>query len=111
MKKFLDRIWRLCIDENGKIIVQDNQASLSTQKLLHKTIKKVSEDIENINLNTAISQMMILVNELYKIGERPKTTLMTLLQLLSPFGPTYYRRALGEVRRQRFCFCKRLAGV
>ena len=87
IRKFLDRIWRLCIDEEGQVIVQDKEPSLSTQKLLHKTIKKVSEDIENISLNTAISQMMILVNELYKIRERPKTTLMTLLQLLSPFAP------------------------
>ena len=86
-KKFLDRIWRLCIDENNKVIVQDKQASLSTQKLLHKTIKKVSEDIESISLNTAISQMMILINELYKTGERPKSVLMTLIQLLSPFAP------------------------
>ena len=87
IKKFLDRIWRLCIDENGKVIVQNKEASLSTNKLLHKTIKKVSEDIEIINLNTAISQMMIFVNELYKTGERPRSILMTLLQLLSPFAP------------------------
>ena len=88
IRKFLERIWRLCThNKNGKAIYQNKETSLTIKKLLHKTIKKVTEDIESMNFNTAISQMMIFVNELYKIEQRPQSTLMTLIQLLSPFAP------------------------
>ena len=57
------------------------------EKLLHKTIKKVSEDIANLSFNTAISAMMILVNEMYKQESRSKLALLPLSQLLMPFAP------------------------
>jgi leucyl-tRNA synthetase len=57
------------------------------KKSLHKTIKKVTHDIETMGFNTAISQMMILVNEIYKQETRPKSLMLTLSQLLMPFAP------------------------
>ena len=79
--RFLSRVWRLCNDK------ANNDISDSTTKLLHQTIKKVSLDIESISFNTAISQMMIFVNELYKTGERPLDALKILVKLLAPFAP------------------------
>lgn len=86
VKRFLDRVWRLCFDEDlGG--VQDKEPTPEIQKLLHKTIQKVSSDIETFDFNTAISQMMIFTNALYKANERPRKTLMILTQLLMPFAP------------------------
>ncbi len=88
VKRFLDRITRLIMNEDGQLIC-DDQAALpeDIEKLLHKTIKKVTLDIENLSFNTAISAMMILVNELYRQNLRPKKALQTLAQLLMPFAP------------------------
>ncbi len=87
VRRFLERIWRLCLDESGQLLVQDSPAPEDVDKLVHKTIKKVTEDIESLNFNTAVSAMMILTNELYKQELRPRSTLMTLCQLLMPFAP------------------------
>lgn len=88
VRRFLDRVWRLVYDEEKEIVVAESKpASNEIEKLLHKTIKKVSEDIENMSFNTAISQMMILVNELYKNNEKPASTLKILSQLMMPFAP------------------------
>ena len=80
-KRFLDRIWNLTdqvteADAYGK----DNEA------LVHKTIKKVSDDIENMKFNTAIAALMTLTNQFYDKGVN-KAEFQTLLQLLSPFAP------------------------
>ena len=91
--RFLGRVWRLIMEEQ-----QDGSWSLSSKlrdsaptpgqlKVLHATIKKVSEDIENLSLNTAIAQMMIFVNEFTPLEERPLAPLKEFLQLLSPFAP------------------------
>ena len=111
LKKFLERIWRLCINEDGKAICQDQEPSLTTQKLLHKTIKKVTEDIENMHFNTAISQMMILVNELYKTEQRPQLALMILLQLLSPFAPHIADELWERLGGEGLCVFKVLARI
>lgn len=87
VRRFLDRITRLVFDENSQVIAQDVAVSDELKKSLHKTIKKVTHDIENMGFNTAISQMMIFVNELYKQETRPKSLLLTLSQLLMPFAP------------------------
>lgn len=88
VRRFLDRVWRLYFDESQNTLVKlTDQLSPSTEKLLHKTIKKVTDDIESLCFNTAISQMMILTNELYKTNERPTELLKTLAQLLMPFAP------------------------
>lgn len=83
--RFLSRAWGLCDNLSDGDLSDD--ISDSTKKLLHKTIKKVTLDIESINFNTAISQMMIFVNELYKTGERPRFALKILVKLLAPFAP------------------------
>jgi leucyl-tRNA synthetase len=85
--RFLDRTWRACVDENGNSLADDSEVPEELNKLLHKTIKKVGEDIEALAFNTAISAMMILLNDIYKTGCRSKKILMPFLQLLSPLAP------------------------
>lgn len=88
VKRFLDRIYRLVVDEQtGLCHATDDQPPVEVEKLVHKTIKKVTEDIENMSFNTSISQMMILVNELYKTDCKSKKVLKPLCQLLQPFAP------------------------
>lgn len=88
VKRFLDRVWRWSVDESGQLLAQDNvNVSLELQKLFHKTIKKVGDDIESMSFNTAISAMMIFVNELYRENVHPREMLRTLAQLLMPFAP------------------------
>ncbi|MFP5519561.1 MAG: leucine--tRNA ligase [Bdellovibrionia bacterium] len=87
VKRFLDRVWRLAVSDDGTIVADSSDLNSELEKLLHKTIKKVSEDIENMSFNTAISAMMILVNELYKQNCHSQKVLMPLIQLLSPFAP------------------------
>jgi leucyl-tRNA synthetase len=88
VKRFLDRIARLVVNQETQICVSDDsQLPPEVEKLLHKTIKKVSEDIQNLSFNTSISQMMIFVNELYKFECHSKKALLPLLQLLQPFAP------------------------
>lgn len=88
VRRFLDRTWRLVVDDQGHCHAEDIQ-NLPPEliKLHHKTIKKVGEDIDSLSFNTAISAMMILVNELYKQNCRPQSILKDLCILLAPFGP------------------------
>lgn len=90
--RFLHRLWRLVINEetNEFSLKLDRTDAPEGEKLgreLHKTIKKVSEDIENLRFNTAIAQMMTLVNEATVADRISITTVQTLLKLLSPFAP------------------------
>ncbi|GAB1487757.1 leucine--tRNA ligase [Opitutaceae bacterium] len=89
--RFLQKVWRECIGREGEInpkIVDDPAAGgPALRKLLHETIKKVGDDIEAMRFNTAISQMMILVNAFQKAEQVDRTALRTLLQLLAPFAP------------------------
>lgn len=87
VRRFLDRVWRLVCDDNGQVIANNDPYPQDIEKLLHKTIKKVTMDIETFSFNTSISQMMILVNELYRLSIKPKTVLRTLAQLMMPFAP------------------------
>ena len=87
VNRFLERLWRICTDEEGRLQIDDSEPSEELNKLLHKTIKKVGEDIESLGFNTAISAMMILLNEVYRAGKRPKKVLKPLVQLVSPFAP------------------------
>ena len=86
-RRFLERVWRLCFDENGKILPETGTINQNLSVLLNRTIKKVTEDIESLNLNTAISAMMILVNALYRQKVRSHKVLKILSQLLQPFAP------------------------
>lgn len=87
VRRFLDRVWRLVSDDDGNLVAQDSAVPAEIEKLLHKTIKKVTTDIETLSFNTSISQMMILVNELYRLNVKPKSVLKTLAQLMMPFAP------------------------
>lgn len=88
VKRFLDRFTRLALNEvTGECIANDDTLPPEIEKSLHKTIKKVSEDIEILSFNTCISQMMIFVNDLYKSNCRSKKALLPLAQLLQPFAP------------------------
>jgi leucyl-tRNA synthetase len=87
IRRFLDRTWRLVANDEGQCHATDGQIAPEVEKILHKTIKKVTQDIENMSFNTAISAMMILVNELYRLEIKPKAVLKPLVQLLMPFAP------------------------
>lgn len=88
VRRFLDRLARLAInDQTGECVATDEALPADVEKLLHKTIKKVSQDIEAMNFNTCISSMMIFVNDLYKHDCRSKKALLPLAQLLQPFAP------------------------
>ena len=82
-KKFLDRVWRLYI-ETDKIKPENND---ELEKVYHYTVKKVSNDYENMEFNTAISQMMIFINTVYKQKIFPKEYAIGFLQLLNPVAP------------------------
>ncbi|MBL7994103.1 leucine--tRNA ligase, partial [bacterium] len=87
--RFLQRVWRLYVDAEGGISsqLQDVEATQEQKKILHKTIKKVSGDIESLSFNTAISQMMIFVNEMTPSAVRPRKILEQFVLVLAPFAP------------------------
>ncbi len=87
VRRFLDRIWRLAISDQGGSQATDEALSPELEKALHKTIKKVTESIESMSFNTAVSAMMIFVNDLYKHNCHSKQALLPLTQLLMPFAP------------------------
>lgn len=88
VRRFLDRVWRLVVnDEGGNHRLDEGVIPENINKLLHKTIKKVGDDLEALNFNTAISALMILVNELYSAGIKPRAVLKPLVQLLAPLAP------------------------
>lgn len=86
---FLERVWRLMVDEQGGLsaAIVSSAPSLDHQRLLHQTIKKVTEDIEQLRFNTAISQMMVFTNEMTKAEQRPRSLIEPFVLLLSPFAP------------------------
>ncbi|WP_411343243.1 leucine--tRNA ligase [Paenibacillus sp. WLX1005] len=89
MYRFLARVWRLFISEDGSLnpkIVQDGGDD-AFKRIWHKTIKKVSEDMEALRFNTAISQLMIFINDAYKTDELPRQAMIDFVQLLSPLAP------------------------
>ena len=87
--RFLSRIWRLYVTEDGGLNpkIRDAEGDDAFKRVWHKTVKKVTEDIENLRFNTAISQLMIFVNEAYKAETLPRKAMENFVQLLSPFVP------------------------
>ncbi|MCC8016631.1 MAG: leucine--tRNA ligase [Clostridiales bacterium] len=81
-KRFIERFWNL-----REIAVSGDEYSSALETLIHKTIKKVSEDIDNLKCNTAIAAMMTLVNKMYEKGSVTMAELKTLTILLNPFAP------------------------
>ena len=123
-RRFLEKVWRIgqkilvsqknakqmlshgshsnlnVVNESNIAYAEESTASHSFPsllKLLHKTIKKVSEDIENMNFNTAISSMMILVNEMEKSKEIDLEDFKKFLQILSPFAPHITEELYGQL--------------
>ena len=88
--RFLQRVWRVIVnEETGRLdeAIQDADADEATLRLLNQTIKKVGEDIETFDFNTAISAMMIFINHLAKQQVRPKSVVEKFVLILSPFAP------------------------
>lgn len=81
-KRFIDRIWNL-----QEILKDGDEYSAKLETPMHKTIKKVSEDIESLKYNTAIAALMTLLNNIYEAGEINRAELKTLLILVNPFAP------------------------
>jgi leucyl-tRNA synthetase len=89
VSRFLNRIWRLYVDEDGRLDPEVKDAAVSSDlaRVFHTTVKKVGEDIEGLRFNTAISQMMIFVNEVMLSESRPRQFLEPFVLLLAPFAP------------------------
>lgn len=87
--RFIRRVWSMLTDENGDLSkkISDIEADNDLTRLIHQTIKKVTDDIEALRFNTAISQLMILVNEIKERDKYPKTAVELLVLLMSPFTP------------------------
>lgn len=89
MYRFLGRVWRLFVSEDGSLNpkIVDNGGDDAFKRTWHKTIKKVSEDMDALRFNTAISQLMIFTNDAYKAEELPRQGMENFVQLLSPLAP------------------------
>ncbi len=83
--RFLSRVWRLIVDESGSI--KDSQPTEEELKILHRAIKKATEDLESLKFHTAISALMIFVNDIMKLETRSRKTMETFILLLAPFAP------------------------
>ncbi len=84
---FLKKLWRLCNQGSEQIQVSDAEPTKAELKTLHKTIKKISEDIERFSFNTSVSNFMICVNELTEAKCNKRAILEPLLICLSPYAP------------------------
>jgi leucyl-tRNA synthetase len=117
--RFLARVWRLLMIENQAGVwelsdkVQDVEPDKAQRKVLHATIKKVTQDIESFSFNTAISQMMIFVNAFTNVDAIPLSAMRTFLVLLNPFAPhiaselwerlnAKFSDARGDITEQRW---------
>jgi len=87
--RFLGRVWRLFADGQGKLKsnIVEREPNEKELKVLHKTIQKVSEDLEGLKLNTAISALMVFVNEINRDDDHSKEIMETFLILLAPYAP------------------------
>jgi len=92
ISRFIGRVWRMIIDERAEDVilceaVQETEPSDEQLRVLHKTIKAVTEDIEKLSFNTAISRMMEFTNALTQCEIRPRSVIEPFVLLLSPFAP------------------------
>lgn len=85
--RFLKRLWALVYDAHGKLLLDDRQPTEEELKTLHKTIKKITYDIENFSFNTSVSAFMICVNELSTAKCSKKAIIEPLAVILAPFAP------------------------
>jgi leucyl-tRNA synthetase len=89
MRRFLQRAWRMIIGDDGKPARQINDKPLTKEQrqVLHFTIKKVTDDLESLDINTAISQLMIFVNKFHLAEDRNREAMEIFVKLLSPLAP------------------------
>jgi leucyl-tRNA synthetase len=87
-RRFLDRVWRLYVTDDNELSSKiKEKGSDALERVYHETVKKVSEDFEELRFNVGISQMMVFVNEAYKTDELSKEFMEGFVKLLSPVAP------------------------
>ena len=86
MQRFLQRVWRAFVNQERQAN-KGGEASADLNRLLHRTVKRVSDDLESLRFNTGIAALIELNNELVKLPEIPKSVAQRFLQLLAPFAP------------------------
>lgn len=87
-QRFLQRVWRLVVDEeSGEVIVGDAESDVETTRVLHRTIDGVSADMTGMRFNTAIAKLIEYVNHLTKLEHRPRAAVEPLVLMLAPFAP------------------------
>jgi leucyl-tRNA synthetase len=87
-RRFLDRVWRLLVEEDGSLSSKVTDAPNSDlDKTYNQTVKKVTEDYEGLRFNTGISQLMVFINDAYKANTLPKNYVEGFIKLLSPIAP------------------------
>ncbi|MEC4004070.1 class I tRNA ligase family protein [Flavobacterium sp. SUN052] len=97
---FLKKLWRLYFDENTGLNVTNDEPTPEMYKSLHKTIKKVTEDIENFSFNTSVSQFMICVNELATMKCHHRAILEPLAIVISPYAPHIAEELWSQLGRE-----------
>ena len=85
--RFLSRIYRACVDESNNSLLTNDPPQPADKKILHKTIKKITEDIQNLSFNTSVAQMMIFLNSVQESGCKSKDIFGPFFKLISPFAP------------------------
>ena len=87
-RRFLDRVWRLFVNEDGTLSAKiSGEPGGELEKVYHQTVKKVTEDFEGMRNNTAISQLMVFINEGYKVDSVPKEYVEGFVKMISPVVP------------------------
>ena len=99
--RFVQKIWRLYTQDESKIV--NNKASKESIMILHQTIKKVTDDLETLNFNTAVSQMMIFVNHILSQESYNKEVLHTFLIILNPFAPHLAEELNEMIFKDDYC--------
>jgi leucyl-tRNA synthetase len=92
VRNFLDRAWRMIVDDRSEEVtlaaeIQDIKPTAEQNRMLHRTIREVSQDTQNLEFNTAIARMMEFVNFFTKQSKRPKSAMRQFTLLLSPYAP------------------------
>ncbi|WP_433772737.1 leucine--tRNA ligase [Bacillus wiedmannii] len=87
-RRFLDRVWRLFVQDNGELSAKITDApNKELEKAYHQTVKKVTEDYAELRFNTAISQMMVFINDAYKAETLPKEYVEGFVKMIAPVAP------------------------
>ncbi|MEN1937575.1 leucine--tRNA ligase [Paenibacillus sp. 102] len=87
-RRFLDRVWRLFVQDNGELSGKITDApNKELEKAYHQTVKKVTEDYAELRFNTAISQMMVFINDAYKAETLPKEYVEGFVKMIAPVAP------------------------